>query len=63
MAIVSVRVIGRNLPGRECEGRQAVHLGVQRGSDVIDIVPGDATEALFALSVEAVPGDDGAFDF
>lgn len=61
----SVRVVLRcsRLPGRAWENRTAVVVGIQRKADVLDDVPGDAREAVFAATVEVRTGDDGAPDF
>ena len=64
-----LRIVGTNLPGRTfCgpgytgESRHHVHVGVQRGKDVIDVVPGDASRAVFDLDVELRRGRDGPPD-
>ncbi len=42
------------LPGRTCGPYQDVHVGVQVGSSPVDLVPGDAHEALWSVDVEVV---------
>lgn len=39
----------QNLPGTEFEGRTAVRLGIQKGTEVIEDVPGDVTQVTFAI--------------
>src|SRR4028119_702213 len=41
----------RNLPGTDFEGRTGVRLGVQKGTDVVDDVPGDVASATFRISL------------
>lgn len=63
VTIISVRIIGQNLPGlRFCE-YYPVHIGTQRGKEVIDLVAGDAPEAIFSFTINAVSGDDAQLDF
>lgn len=60
---ITVGILGQNLPGlRYCEYHH-VHVGVQRGTQVIDLVPGDAPEAVFAFTIDVVRGEDGQIDF
>jgi hypothetical protein len=51
---VRFRIVGTDLPGTTCgpspdkpDGYRNIHVGVQRGRDVEDLVPGDAHEAIF----------------
>jgi len=63
LAILAVRVLGHDLPGLGFNEHRAVHLGVQRGSDVVDLVPGDAAKAVFDFSVRIVEVAAGELDF
>lgn len=63
MSPLSLRIIGRDLPGRECGGYRDVHVAVQRGREPETAVPGDAAEAVWEFTVEAVAAPDGAWDF
>lgn len=58
---LSMRVTGRNLPGLRFGDREPVHVGVQRGKEVVGLVRGDAAEAVFDLTVDVVT--DGDLDF
>ena len=60
---MKVRVVGTDLPGATFEGQGRVHVGVQRAKEVVDLVPGDADEAVFEFEVEVRPGRDGNPDF
>jgi hypothetical protein len=66
---VRLRIVGRELPGRsfhdvgysDCRWDN-VHVGVQRKREVIDLVPGDADQAVFDLDITVRPGRDGRPD-
>jgi len=65
---VDVRVVGVELPGRTCAdprpgglAYENVHVGVQRRQDVVDLVPGDAPDAEWNLTVDTVT-KDGTLD-
>jgi hypothetical protein len=38
-----------HLPGLQFDGRKAVRLGIQKGQDVIDDVPGDTAQVTFTI--------------
>jgi hypothetical protein len=63
MAALELRIIGRRLPGSEWSGRSGIHLGVQAGSDVIGLVPGDCGEAVFDVELELSISAEGEVDF
>jgi hypothetical protein len=63
---VEVRIVGVELPGRTCGDPRPggleyenVHVGVQRRKDVVDLVPGDAADAEWNLTVDTVAKDGG----
>jgi len=65
---VDVRIVGVELPGRTCADPRPggleyenVHVGVQSRKDVVDLVPGDAPDAEWNLTVDTVT-KDGALD-
>lgn len=58
-----IRVLGRGLPGLRFGDNDRVQVGVQRGREVVDPVPGDAAEAVFDLSVDVVRTDEADLDF
>lgn len=62
-ATVDLRIVGRDLPGLRFGDRDPVYLGVQREKEVVGLVPGDAAEAVFRISVDVVVLDEGALDF
>jgi hypothetical protein len=55
---VTFRIVGTGLPGRRCGPAPTpggtydnIHVGVQRGSEVVGLVPGDAPIAHFEFEV------------
>ena len=59
MPQLRIRIVGERLPGRSVGAHGNVHIGIQKGQDVIDLVPGDAPSAVFDVMV--VRRDDGDF--
>src|SRR5687767_14618429 len=47
---ITIRIHCYALPGASFAGRTGARLGVQKGKDVIDAVPGDASKVSFTLS-------------
>ena len=66
---MKVTVEGYDLPGRSCAPLDApqryvnVHAGMQRGREVIDLVPGDAATARWSFPVTVKVAEDGELDF
>lgn len=66
---IRVEIEGRDLPGRRCgpdlDGRPCknVHVGLARGSETVDLVPGDANRARWTFDVRVRRTEDGALDF
>ena len=54
---VHVRIVGVNLPGRSWCDRDNVHVGMQRKAEVVDVVPGDAGEAVWDVTVDVRDAD------
>lgn len=54
---MDVRIVGVNLPGRTWSTYGNIHVGVQRRTEVVDIVPGDADEAVWDFPIEPTGGD------
>jgi hypothetical protein len=64
------RIVGHRLPGLKFGmsagamiDREPVYLGIQRNSEVIDLVRGDAPRAVFEFAVDVVSGSDDGLDF
>jgi Family of unknown function (DUF5990) len=62
MTAVPLRIVGRRLPGSSWSGRHGIHVGVQKGSEVVGLVTGDAADAVFDIDLEVV-NTDGEPDF
>jgi hypothetical protein len=67
---VAFRIFGRKFPGISfslSQGalvhREPVYLGIQRGKEVVDLVRGDASRAVFNFSVDIVSQPKGELDF
>ncbi|MFF7711716.1 DUF5990 family protein [Streptomyces sp. NPDC007988] len=63
MALLTLRITGRDLPGRDCGDFFDVHVGTQRGTKPDQLVPADAEEAVFDLTADVVAAPDGTADF
>jgi hypothetical protein len=63
MTTAQLRIVGRRLPGASWSGRHGIHVGVQRGNDVVGLVIGDAADAVFDIDLDVVAGADGRPDF
>ena len=62
MTAVPLRIVGRRLPGSSWSGRTGIHVGVQKGTEVVGLVTGDAADAVFDIDLEVVE-TDGVPDF
>jgi hypothetical protein len=62
MTAVPLRIVGRRLPGSSWSGRTGIHVGVQKGTEVVGLVTGDAADAVFDIDLEVVD-TDGVPDF
>lgn len=56
---VRIRILGTDLPGSRWGDHAHVHVGVQRGRAVVDMVPGGAARAVFELDARLVSTEDG----
>lgn len=68
MPTLHVRVIGTHLPGiRHCaddgQWREPVHVGIQKGRDVIDDVPADREQVTFDAEFDVGKQADGRPNF
>ena len=61
-----IRIEGTDLPGSTCgpspqrpDGHHNIHVGVQRKQEVVDLVAGDADEAVFEFDVPVKNGKFG----
>ena len=63
---MEVVIEGVNLPGRSCgaaEGYDNVHVGVQRGKEVVELHSGDAASARWGFELVDRDLPDGTVDF
>jgi hypothetical protein len=64
--VLNIRILGHKLPGRKftkSQGaqidREPVYLGIQKKSEVVNLVPGDSSQALFSFAVEIMSTQEG----
>lgn len=65
MTSLEIRLIGEGSRGSGTGNggdSAGLHIGIQHRSEVIDVVPGNAPRAAFALSVDLVSTDNGGRD-
>ncbi|CAM5379469.1 hypothetical protein GCM10010329_14270 [Streptomyces spiroverticillatus] len=55
---LKLRLVGHDLPGRDCGEFRNVHVAVQRKKDPEGPVRGDAPEAVWDLTLDVLPGPD-----
>jgi hypothetical protein len=67
---VRFRVVGTRLPGLKYSrsagalaDREPVYVGIQRGREVVDLVPGDAPRAVFNFAVDVTSSPNDVLDF
>ena len=63
MGMLNVRIVGERLPGRTFDDHTNVHVGVQRGDEVVQVQPGDAASVKFTFGIVLRELDDGGLDF
>jgi hypothetical protein len=63
MGMLNVRIVGERLPGRTFEGHSNVHVGVQRGEEVVQLQPADAPSVKFTFGIVLRELEDGGLDF
>jgi uncharacterized protein DUF5990 len=63
---ITIEVVCRNLPGtcfEDAPGRGPVHLGIQKGDEVIEAVPADRKQVVFRPSFRIGKQPDGSPNF
>ena len=63
MANLNVKIIGERLPGKVCGEYQNVHIGVQRGQEVVQLQSADAASVKFAFGIVLREAEGGGVDF
>jgi hypothetical protein len=62
MTMLNVRIVGERLPGRTFEDCTNVHVGVQRGTEVVQVQPADAASVKFTFGVVLREVEGGGVD-
>lgn len=57
MTAAIIHIVGRELPGATWDGRHNIHVGVQRRSEVVELVRADSPRVEFDVPVDVVDGD------
>jgi hypothetical protein len=60
--MLNVKIIGERLPGLRFEERANVHVGIQRGQDVVQIQPAEGPSVKFTFGIVLRELDDGGVD-
>ena len=68
---LTIEVICKDLPGRcfkdphnpDCDAREPVYLGIQKGNEVIEAVPGDRKQVIFRPTFRITKQADGSPNF
>ncbi len=60
---VTLRIVGRTLPGKRCGEHRNVHVGIQRRREVETVTPGDAASVVFEAALDVLVTDTGELDF
>ena len=63
MGMLNVKIVGERMPGRTFDDHENVHVGIQRGADVVQLQPGDATSVKFTFGIVLRELEDGGLDF
>lgn len=61
--MLNIRIVGERLPGRSCGKHTNVHIGVQRGDEVVQVQPADAASVKFGFGIVLRDQEDGSIDF
>jgi Family of unknown function (DUF5990) len=68
LGTVTIDIVGTDLPGGTCgpdldgEWYEDVRVGLARGTDTIELVPGDAVSARWTFDIDIAIDDDGKLD-
>ncbi len=61
--MLNIRIVGERLPGRTFGEYASVHIGVQRGQEVVQIQPADDPSVKFSFGIVLREQEDGTIDF
>jgi len=59
----TLRIVGHHLPGRRVDAHTNVHVGIQRGREVVEAVPADLPGVEFVVGLDVSVDATGALDF
>ena len=62
MSNLNVKLVGERLPGLSADGHDNVHIGLQRGEEVVQVQPADGASVKFAFGVVLREADGGGVD-
>jgi hypothetical protein len=63
MSTLNVKIIGERLPGRVWGDHENVHLGVQRGDDIVQLQPAEGPSVKFTFGIVLREVEGGGLDF
>lgn len=63
MGMLNVKIIGERLPGQTFAEHTNVHVGVQRGDEVVQIQPAEGSSVKFTFGIVLRELEDGGLDF
>lgn len=52
---MELRIVGTDLPGRQCDTYDNVHVGIQIRRDPEQVVPADADTVTFSTEIDSTP--------
>jgi hypothetical protein len=62
--MLNVKIVGERLPGRACgDGHTNVHVGVQRGDEIVQLQPAEGGSVKFTFGIVLREQEDGTLDF
>ena len=62
MSNLNVKIVGERLPGRSADGHDNVHVGLQRGDEVVQVQPADGPSVKFSFGVVVREVEGGDVD-
>lgn len=63
MTMLNVKIVGERLPGRSFGPHTNVHVGVQRGDEVVQVQPAEGPSVKFTFGIVLREQEDGGIDF
>jgi hypothetical protein len=63
MTMLNVKIVGERLPGLVCGEHSNVHIGVQRGDEVVQVQPAGGPSVKFTFGIVLREVEGGGIDF